>query len=155
MVVSRAPAMTPSMIPFSVLHQQTVIRDDAANRTVVMLVIGLVVLGVALLAITFWFWRTSRPEHPALGPLEVMGSERFWRRDAVEQLELLDSARPAGAEPERSVAHALLPHGPRPTPQDLDAQLAELGVPLSFDDLQDPIDDDAASELLDGPDRHE
>jgi hypothetical protein len=59
---------------------------------------GLLLLGLALGIGTWLWWRSSKVEHPALGPLEVM-SQRSWSgADFESQRRRLDEARPAGAE---------------------------------------------------------
>lgn len=120
-----------------------VVRDPENTRTVLLMVALLALAGVVLLAVTIWFWRTSRPEHPSLGPLEVMGTRRFWRSSATDQVAQLDQARPDGAEPERQVAQVLLPFGPKPAAPSIDLQRTAAEAPLSFEDLA--IDDDEAA----------
>jgi hypothetical protein len=118
-----------------------VVRDDDATRTVMLMVAMLVAGAVVLAAVTVWFWRTTRPEHPSLGPLEVMSSGRFWSRDAADQVRRLEGARPEGAEPERSAAGVLLPHGIPDPDRVIDLEMASLGTPLSFEDLAEPAPD--------------
>lgn len=112
-----------------------VVRDPENTRTILLMVGLLALAGVGLLVLTVWFWRTTRPEHPALGPLEEMGSGRFWKASATEQVERLDRARPDGAEPERLVAQVLLPYGPRPAAAAIDLERIPADAPLSFEDL--------------------
>ena len=116
--------------------------EDAGATTVVRLVVlTLVILGLALAGVTVWFWRTTRPDHPALGPLEVLSDRRFPHLDVLEQQRRLDSARPEGAEPaprRKSVVAAA------ERQQKLAAELQELveGTPEGFDDLDvEPVAD--------------
>lgn len=54
----------------------------------VLLILG----GIALFGLTIWFWKTSRPEPPALARLEVM-SERAYRKSmGVDRQFLLQMA---------------------------------------------------------------
>ena len=59
-----------------------------------LVVAGLVVVAVALSAVTAWWWIASRVEHPSLGPLEVMGSKRWRDADDGMRRVRLDAARP-------------------------------------------------------------
>lgn len=100
--------------------------EDAANaRTIYIAVGGLLLLAVAVAVGTTWWWRNSSVEHPALGPLEVMGTRSWWKGDWTARRRRLDAARPAGAEPETD-GEAV----------DLTAVVTD--QPLAFDDLADP-----------------
>lgn len=110
------------------------IGDPEGTRTISAIVALLIALGVALLLIAVWVYRTTRPDPELLAPLEAMG-ERKWRRgDPVWQRRRLDELRPEGATPlEPSVA-----------PPELDESY-DLGPHASgFDDLQ-PVDDTSAA----------
>jgi hypothetical protein len=77
------------------------INDASSTRKVYLLAGGLALLGIALICITVWFWRSTRHDPELLAPLEVMGDKRFRRLGADGQRELLDSSRPADAMPLR------------------------------------------------------
>ena len=55
--------------------------------------IALIITGLALLGVTLWFWRESRPDDPVLGPLEVIGEKEFKDADEATRKELLQRAR--------------------------------------------------------------
>ena len=55
--------------------------------------IALIITGLALLGVTLWFWRASRPDDPVLGPLEVIGEKEFKDADEATRKELLQRAR--------------------------------------------------------------
>jgi hypothetical protein len=55
--------------------------------------IALIITGLALLGVTLWFWRASRPDDPVLGPLEVIGEKEFKEADEATRKELLRRAR--------------------------------------------------------------
>ena len=55
----------------------------------------LIVGGIALLALTIWFWRTSRPEPTALAPLEIMSERAYRKSKGVDRQFLLHQVRPA------------------------------------------------------------
>lgn len=59
---------------------------------------GLLLLGLVLGIGTWLWWRSSKVEHPALGPLEVMSQRSWLTDDFVAQRRRLDEARPEGAE---------------------------------------------------------
>ena len=54
----------------------------------VLLIIG----GVALFGLTVWFWKTSRPEPPALARLEVMSERAYRKSSGVDRQFLLQMA---------------------------------------------------------------
>jgi len=59
------------------------------------MLIGLVLIaaGIALAAVTWWFWREARVDNPVLGPLEVMGNLEFKQADEATRKEMLRRAR--------------------------------------------------------------
>ena len=67
--------------------------------TIVLLAAVLVVFGIALLVVGVRLLRRTRSDPAALGPLEEMGERGWQSADEVHRGELLDRARPAGAEP--------------------------------------------------------
>lgn len=90
---------------------------------------GLVLVGLVLLLLTVWWWRGTKPEPPALGPLEVM-SDRKWSTTAEsERRRLLEAHRPEGST---------VSNGYVPVPVDLSVLARE--APSSFDDLRDPVE---------------
>ena len=97
---------------------------------------GLALIGVALLVGTVVWWRSSRVEHPALGPLEVMGARGFFKAADGEQRRMLDEVRPAGAKPASAQ---------RPDPVDLSAAAGQPDS-ICFDDLREAISAPAATD---------
>ena len=75
------------------------INDTNSTRKVYTLAGGLALLGIALILITVWFWRSTRHDPELLGPLEVMGDRKFKRLEGTERQQLLDGKRPTDAEP--------------------------------------------------------
>lgn len=75
------------------------IGDPDGTRTVTSIIALLVAIGLALLMVAVWLWRTTRPDPDLLAPLEMMGEGRWRRSDPVAQRRRLDAARPAGAKP--------------------------------------------------------
>ena len=70
------------------------VSDSGSSLTVLAVSLTLVALGVVLLVVTVWFWRLTRPDPDALGPLVVMSDRDFLRRGPIEQRRALDAARP-------------------------------------------------------------
>ncbi len=103
------------------------LSDANADRIIYLVAAGLVLLGIALAVATVWWWRSTRPEHPSLGPLEVMGEKRFRRSSGAERRQIIANSRPPGAQP-------LIVEPPAPRPVDL-AMLAG-AAPQGFDDLR-------------------
>lgn len=74
--------------------------DTRHARLIYLAAAGLFVVGVALGVGTWWWWRSAKVEHPALGPLEVMGTRRWRRSDFQERARRLDAVRPLPNEAE-------------------------------------------------------
>lgn len=75
------------------------ITDADNTRTVYLVVAALVLLAIGLAVYTWWFWRSTRRDHEALAPLEVMTDRKFVDSDAVTRQVILDGSRPVGAAP--------------------------------------------------------
>ena len=103
------------------------VGDPDGTRTVTSIVALLVALGVALVMMAIWLFKSTRPDPELLAPLEVMG-ERKWRRgDPVWQRRRLDAIRPDGAAPlEPSIA-----------PPDIDEAFDQGPSATGFDDFHD------------------
>ena len=113
--------------------------DDPENARIILLsAAALVVLGLLIAAGTVWWWRTSEVEHPALGPLEVMGSRSWWKGDYTLRRRRLEAARPEGAEPIDPLATS--------TSDPVDLEAAALAPAREFDDLSDVPPETAAQQ---------
>jgi hypothetical protein len=91
-------AFVASLIPASAFaagmpSASSAINDTASTRRVQLMAGGLIVLGVGLIVITVWFWKSTRPDPEPLAPLEVMGRRRWRRADPITQRHLLDDVR--------------------------------------------------------------
>lgn len=95
--------MTTVLLP--PLNLLATIGDPEGTRTVTSIIALLVAVGLALAMVSVWLYRTTRPDHELLAPLEVMGDRKWRRADPVAQRRTLDTVRPDGAKPlEPSVA---------------------------------------------------
>ncbi len=102
--------------------------DPDATRTVYAVVIGLAVVGLALLVVAIWLVRQTKVDPELLAPLERMDDRRWMSRDPATQRRMLDEVRPDGAEPL---------HRERPVPAVDEEFEAELHPVAGFDDLKD------------------
>lgn len=83
------------------------LSDSAADRRIYLAAGGLVLLGLVMTIATAWWWHATRPDDPALGPLEVMSRKRWLAADDAERRRMLAAARPGdeaprGTEPARA-----------------------------------------------------
>jgi hypothetical protein len=102
--------------------------DPAHERLIWLAAGGLVVLGVGLAVLTWFWWRSTKGEHAALAPLEVMGDRSWSKLTHVEQTRRLEGVRLRGegdVEPDPAPAE----------PVDLDEALRSFQP--GFDDLRD------------------
>ena len=73
--------------------------DPASSRVVYAMVIGLIVIGLLLIALGIWIVRQTRVDLDVLAPLERMGDGEWKKRDRSTQRRMLDEVRPEGARP--------------------------------------------------------
>ena len=81
---------------------------------VTLISVLLIVGGVALFGLTIWFWKTSRPEPPALARLEVMSERAYRKSKGVDRLFLLKMAEREARESSTAsdpVQSTVSPHG--------------------------------------------
>jgi hypothetical protein len=100
--------------------------DPASSRVVYAMVIGLIVIGLLLIALGIWIVRQTRVDLDVLAPLERMGDGEWKKRDRSTQRRMLDEVRPEGARP--------LTPATRPPSLDEEFELDEHPV-TSFSDL--------------------
>jgi len=70
----------------------------AANMTIHLVGVGLVVLGLFLLVATIVLWRGAVSDPEVLAPLEVMADRKFARADNMERVAILNTVRQEGSE---------------------------------------------------------
>lgn len=82
------------LLPALMAQTGEVVDDPSNQRIVNALVVGLVLVGLLVIAVTVWFWRSTRPDHLALARLERMGGRRFRRlSDDEARRQHLDAVR--------------------------------------------------------------
>ena len=122
----------PGHFSFDVLADS--VNDSNSTRNVYLLAGGLAVLGIALLVITIWFWRSTRPEPALLAPLEIMGERKFRQLEVIQQHKLLDSVRPQDA---RTLRWGTVQGDPIEAVV-IDLEAAARSRVIDFDDLREP-----------------
>jgi hypothetical protein len=103
------------------------LTENEASVRVFLTAGGLAVLGLALTLFTIWWWRGTKPEPPALGPLEVMSDRRWQTASESERMRMIDLHRPAGS---------FVMDG-RMDPVPIDLSVLARDLPSGFDDLRD------------------
>ena len=73
----------------------TTVNDAGSTRIVVLVTLSLIALGIGLAVLNIWFWRKTKPDPEALGPLVEMSSRKFAELELIEQRHRLDQLRPS------------------------------------------------------------
>ena len=73
----------------------TTVNDAGSTRIVVIVTFLLIVLGLGLGVLNVWFWKKTKPDPEALGPLVEMSSRKFAELGPIEQRHRLDQLRPS------------------------------------------------------------
>ena len=73
----------------------TSVSDAGSTRVVVIVTLLLIGLGIGLGILNIWFWRKTKPDPEALGPLVEMSSRKFAELGLIEQRHRLDQLRPS------------------------------------------------------------
>ena len=77
----------------------TTVNDAGNTRIVVIVTFLLIAIGIALGVLNVWFWKKTKPDPEALGPLVEMSSRKFAELEPIEQRHRLDQLRPSLALP--------------------------------------------------------
>jgi len=75
----------------------------AANLLVNVIAVGLIVIGIVLLWVTFSYWNSATPDHAALATLEIMEDRKFGRADDNKRVDMLNKVRPSGEAPKERI----------------------------------------------------
>jgi hypothetical protein len=62
---------------------------------VIVVTLLLIALGIGLGVLNVWFWKKTKPDPEALGPLVEMSSRKFAQLEVIEQRHRLDQLRPS------------------------------------------------------------
>ena len=73
----------------------TTVNDAGSTRIVVLVTLSLIALGIGLAVLNIWFWRKTKPDPEALGPLVEMSSRKFAELALIEQRHRRDQLRPS------------------------------------------------------------
>jgi hypothetical protein len=73
----------------------TTVNDAGNTRIVVIVTFSLIAIGIALGVLNVWFWKRTKPDPEALGPLVEMSSRKFAELELIEQRHRLDQLRPS------------------------------------------------------------
>ena len=118
------------------------ITDSGSTNTVLLVTALLALAGLVMAGLTVWYWRGTKPDPEALGPLVTMSRRGFATLDPIEQRRQLDRLRPGLSVPADEVAAGL----PEMLPP-LDPDPVDTGTTLDgeVDDEVDTagLDDDA------------
>ncbi len=116
---------------------------DPDNAFIIYLMAGGLTLVALLVAVgTVWWWKSAKSEHPALGPLEVMSTRRWWKGDYTDRVRRLEEARPMDA--------GLSSSPPESSAEPVDLEALAMAVPTPFDDLLDSALPSEAAPVADG-----
>ena len=100
----------------------TTVNDAGSTRIVVIVTLLLIAVGIGLGVLNVWFWRKTKPDPEALGPLVEMSSRKFAELEPIEQRHRLDQLRPSLALPP------------------IDELLAEIVQPDLFEEVPEAVD---------------
>jgi hypothetical protein len=73
----------------------TTVNDAGSTRIVIVVTLLLIALGIGLGVLNVWFWKKTKPDPEALGPLVEMSSRKFAQLEVIEQRHRLDQLRPS------------------------------------------------------------
>ena len=73
----------------------TTVNDAGSTRIVVIVTFLLIAFGIGLGVLNVWFWKKTKPDPEALGPLVEMSSRKFVELEPIEQRHRLDQLRPS------------------------------------------------------------
>lgn len=80
----------------SYLTVETTTVSDSGSTAVVLVVTGLLMLaGLGMSALAYWYWKSTIPDPESLGPLHSMSARSFAALHEVEQRKALDALRPS------------------------------------------------------------
>jgi hypothetical protein len=81
-------ATTPGLVPVTATTAPP-ISDAKSARSVRRVEIAFISLGVLLLLVTLWYWRTTKPLPAPLEALDALGSRRWRKADGAQRAAML------------------------------------------------------------------
>ena len=122
----------------------TTVNDAGSTRIVVIVTFLLIAFGIGLGVLNVWFWKKTKPDPEALGPLVEMSSRKFVELEPIEQRHRLDQLRPSLVSAPKVEA---LPVMQPPIP--LDDESLDVGTEVVADFEIEEINDQALERIED------
>jgi hypothetical protein len=128
----------------------TTVNDAGSTRIVVIVTFLLIALGIGLGVLNVWFWKKTKPDPEALGPLVEMSSRKFVDLEPIEQRHRLDQLRPSLVSAPKIEALPVMqpPISLEDEKQDIDSEIvAEFEIEENSDQSSDHIEDPLLSNI--------
>jgi len=122
----------------------TTVNDAGSTRIVVIVTFLLIAFGIGLGVLNVWFWKKTKPDPEALGPLVEMSSRKFVDLEPIEQRHRLDQLRPSLVSAPKIEALPVMqpPISLEDEKQDIDSEIvAEFEIEENSDQSSDHIED--------------
>jgi hypothetical protein len=128
----------------------TTVKDAGSTRIVVIVTFLLIAFGTGLGVLNVWFWKKTKPDPEALGPLVEMSSRKFVDLEPIEQRHRLDQLRPSLVSAPKIEALPVMqpPISLEDEKQDIDSEIvAEFEIEENSDQSSDHIEDPLLSNI--------
>jgi hypothetical protein len=128
----------------------TTVNDAGSTRIVVIVTFLLIALGIGLGVLNVWFWKKTKPDPEALGPLVEMSSRKFVDLEPIEQRHRLDQLRPSLVSAPKIEALPVMqpPISLEDEKQDIDSEIvAEFEIEENSDQSSDHNEDPLLSNI--------
>jgi hypothetical protein len=128
----------------------TTVNDAGSTRIVVIVTFLLIAFGIGLGVLNVWFWKKTKPDPEALGPLVEMSSRKFVDLEPIEQRHRLDQLRPSLVSAPKIEALPVMqpPISLEDEKQDIDSEIvAEFEIEENSDQSSDHIEDPLLSNI--------
>jgi hypothetical protein len=122
----------------------TTVNDAGSTRIVVIVTFLLIAFGIGLGVLNVWFWKKTKPDPEALGPLVEMSSRKFVDLEPIEQRHRLDQLRPSLVSAPKIEALPVMqpPISLEDEKQDIDTEIvADVEIEENSDQSSDHIED--------------
>ena len=128
----------------------TTVNDAGSTRIVVIVTFLLIAFGTGLGVLNVWFWKKTKPDPEALGPLVEMSSRKFVDLEPIEQRHRLDQLRPSLVSAPKIEALPVMqpPISLEDEKQDIDTEIvADFEIEENSDQSSDHIEDPLLSNI--------